>query len=161
MRVLFTFLVFVYGCVSVSSGRIVHRTVTWFATDKVIDGCTIRIQGVGRVRYRGIVVPQEGILKPGRIAEEAYAFNKRILEGHLVRCEPEVSGVIPANETYVADVFIRWSDTEQRLAAAELLRAGLAILSADYQRSNYPDILKQAEEEARNSKRGFWAEHKR
>ncbi|MCX7704157.1 MAG: thermonuclease family protein [Planctomycetota bacterium] len=156
MRVLL-FLFLLCGCVSVPSERVKRRTVTWFAVEKVIDGCTLRMQGVGRVRYRGVVVPVEGILRPGRIAEEAEDFNKKMVEGRLVRCEPEVPGVVPEGDVHFADVFVRISDTQEILAAAELLRAGLAVLSADYKRSFYAEILEESEREAKELKRGIWS----
>jgi len=149
-------LLLVCGCVSLPTGRIRHKTVTWFEVEKVIDGVTIRIKGVGRVRFRGVIVPREGIIKAGRIAEEAEAFTEELLKGRLVRCEPDVPGVVPKGTVYVADVFVRMSDTEQVLASEELLRVGLAFLSADYRRSAYAERLKSAEEEAKRRSLGIW-----
>jgi len=144
------------GCVTVPTGRIRYKTVTWFEVEKVIDGATVRVKGVGRVRFRGVVVPREGIIKAGRIAEEAETFTEKLIKGRLVRCEPDVPGVIPKDTIYIADVFVRISDTEQVLAAEELLRAGLAFLSSDYKRSAYAERLKSAEEEAKRRRLGIW-----
>lgn len=153
-------LVILCGCVSVPSGRILRKTVTWFEVRRVIDGATIEIKGVGRVRYQGVVVPREGIMKAGRIAEEATAFNRRLVEGRMVRCEPDVPGIVPRGTLYVADVFVRMSDRHQILAAEELLRAGLAFLSADYGKSAYAERLKEAEEEAKKKCVGVWSKKK-
>lgn len=150
-------LLLIPGCVSVPSRRIRHKTVTWFEVERVIDGSTIRIKGVGRVRFRGVLVPREGILKAGRIAEDAERFTKELLRNRLVRCEPDVPGVVPKGTVYVADLFVRISDTKQVLAAEELLRAGLAFLDGDYERSAYANRLKEAEEKAKRAHRGIWS----
>ena len=57
--------------------------------ERVVDGDTIVVRGVGRVRLIGVDTPET--VAPGRPVEffgrEASAFTKRLLEGRSVRLE--------------------------------------------------------------------------
>ena len=64
--------------------------------ERVVDGDTIVVQGVGRVRLIGVDTPET--VHPGRAVEffgrEASAFTKRLLEGRRVRLSTTGNGPI-------------------------------------------------------------------
>jgi len=115
---------------------------------RVVDGDTVVIQGGEYVRYIGIDTPEKG--EP--FYEEATACNRGLIEGKTVRLETDVTNRDRYDRllryVYVGDLFVN----------LELVRQGYAEV---YPRELFPDnkhydLLKQAEDEAKQAGRGIW-----
>ena len=116
---------------------------------RVIDGDTIEIAGGVRVRYIGIDAPEvhSGEEAYGR---EAWAVNREMVEGKLVRLEKDVSerdryGRL-LRYVYVDDVFVN----------GELVRLGCAQSVAYAPDTKHQRLLDELEDEARDAHRGLW-----
>ena len=125
-----------------------------FAVRFVIDGDTLELTGVGRVRLLGIDAPElgSGFETPAPFAREARERLASLALRQWVRLE----GDDQMRDTYgraLAYVF----RTDGLLLNAELLRAGLARVNA---RSSLKRLgeLRRAEEEAQRVHRGIWGE---
>jgi micrococcal nuclease len=119
-----------------------------------LDGDTIDVGGIGRVRLLGVDAPElgRGFDTPAPFAHEAREFMTSEVVGRWVRLETDA-------ETY---------DAYGRLLAyvirddgvdvnAELLRAGLARISARNPLRRLSE-LQSAESEAQSARRGMWGE---
>ena len=126
---------------------------------RVVDGDTIELLDGRRVRYLGIDTPEvrrragvgEGwVVDPEPFAEEATAFNRRLIEGRRAHLEYDRQthdrfGRILAY-VYVEDVMVN----------AELLRAGLAEPLILPPNVKYSEHFQRLAEQARLEQRGLW-----
>ena len=130
------------------------RTDQSFAVRFVIDGDTLELSGVGRVRLLGIDAPElgSGFETPAPFAREARERLASLALRQWVRLERD-DQVRDAYGRALAYV-IR---TDGLLLNAELLRAGLARVSARVSLRRLGE-LRRAEEEAQRVHRGIWGD---
>ena len=137
--VILTLVLFLVGCATTpETAKVV----------KVIDGDTIVIEGRYHVRYIGIDTPEMG--EP--YYEEAKQANEGLVGGKVVRLERDVS------ERDKYGRLLRYVYVDGVFVNAELVRQGYARVYP-YERFpdvKYYDLLKQAEEEAKEGRRGIW-----
>jgi endonuclease YncB( thermonuclease family) len=124
---------------------------------RVIDGDTIEVDIAGtiyKVRYTGIDTPELDDKRPEfcALAQKATRYNRQLVAGKNVRLEKDVSETDKYGRllryVYVGDIFIN----------AELVRQGLAWAKAYPPDTKYQDTLEKAEAEARQDKKGLWAQ---
>lgn len=125
----------------------------------VIDGDTIHLSGGENVRYIGIDTPEirekkagEWVYKPRPFAEEAKAFNKKLVEGRQVRLEFDVQkkdryGRLLAY-VYVGDEMVN----------LDMVKEGYAMIYTYPPNVKYAEIFLAAQREARLSGKGLWGD---
>ena len=122
----------------------------------VIDGDTVIIDDAknSRVRYIGIDTPEIALQDtPGDpMSTESWDFNANLVEGEKIKLEfdeekYDVYGRILAY-VYVDDVFVN----------EELLKEGLATVLIIQPNNTHSEILFNALDEAKNSKKGIWGD---
>ena len=120
----------------------------------VVDGDTLDVAGVGRVRLLGVDAPElgRGFDTAAPLAREARVRLASLVTGRFVRLELE--GGRGDGHGRVLAYVIR---DDGLFVNAELLRAGLARISARFHLRRL-DELRQAEGEARCARRGMWRE---
>ncbi len=122
---------------------------------RVIDGDTIELASGERVRYIGINAPESVDPRRGTecFGKEASEFNKDLVEGKIVRLEKDSSD----RDKYGR--LLRFVYPEDGTLANEVLvREGYARVSTYPPDVSKKDILRAAEQEARDNKRGLWSE---
>ncbi len=120
--------------------------------ERVVDGDTIIVQGVGRVRLIGVDTPET--VDPRRPVEcfgkEASAFTKRLLEGQRARLEYDRDRTDRYGRT-LAYVYL----PNGTFANAEIVRQGYGHAYTRFP-FRYLDEFRQYEREARQGERGLW-----
>ena len=120
--------------------------------ERVVDGDTIVVEGVGRVRLIGVDTPET--VSPGRPVEffgrEASAFTKRLLEGRRVRLEYDRE---PTDRYGRILAYVHLSNGT--FANAEIIRRGYGHAYTRFP-FRYLDRFRQLEREARTAGRGLW-----
>ena len=120
--------------------------------ERVVDGDTIIVRGVGRVRLIGVDTPET--VSPGRPVEffgrEASAFTKRLLEGRSVRLEYDRERTDRYGRTLA---YVHLADGT--FANAEIVRRGYGHAYTRFP-FRYRDQFQQLEREARGAGRGLW-----
>jgi micrococcal nuclease len=123
----------------------------------VIDAYTIKVdisgKGAAAVRYIGIDTPDD--VDPRLLSEEmdqvTAVKNDELVDGKSVYLEQDVSDTDQAGHllryVYLADGL---------LVNQELVRRGFAQAIPAPPNTKYQELLRAAEQEARNSLRGFW-----
>lgn len=132
-----------------------NRSDKWQTITRAIDGDTIELENGDRVRYIGVNAPES--VDPRRKVEcfgkEASAFNRDLVEGKRVRLEKDVSDRDKYNR------FLRFVFLEDGTLVNEMLvREGYAFASAYPPDVSKAKLFRDAEREAREGKRGLWAE---
>ena len=121
--------------------------------ERVIDGDTIVVRGVGRVRLIGVDTPET--VDPRRAVEffgrEASAFTKRLLEGQQVRLEYDRERTDRYGRT-LGYVYMR----DGTFANAEIVRRGYGHAYTRFP-FRHLDRFRRLEREAREAGRGLWA----
>jgi micrococcal nuclease len=118
----------------------------------VIDGDTIELRDVGRVRYIGIDAPE----RDESYYDEAREYNERLLS------QGEMS-LGYGRERYdryrrtLAYVYVRTEAGRSVFVNEEMIRAGWAKALEIPPNTEYAPRLRRAEEEARRYGRGIWA----
>lgn len=119
---------------------------------KVIDGDTIKVEKLGKVRYIGIDTPE--IKHPSRgpepYGQEAREANKRLVSNQTVRLEMDVAerdkyGRLLAY-VYVGDLFVN----------AWLVEQGYARVMTYPPNVKYAYLFLKLERKARESDKGLW-----
>lgn len=122
--------------------------------ERVIDGDTVVVRGVGRVRLIGVDTPET--VDPRRAVEffgrEASAFTKRLLEGQRVRLEYDRERTDRYGRT-LAYIYLR----DGTFANAEIVRRGYGHAYTRFP-FRHLDRFRRLEREAREAGRGLWAE---
>ena len=122
--------------------------------ERVVDGDTIIVRGVGRVRLIGVDTPET--VDPRRPVEffgrEASAFTKRLLEGKRVRLEYDWERTDRYGRT-LAYVYL----PDGVFANAEIIRRGYGHAYTRFP-FKYLDRFRALEREARTARRGLWRE---
>ena len=120
--------------------------------ERVVDGDTIVVRGVGRVRLIGVDTPET--VSPGRPVEffgrEASAFAKRLLEGRPVRLEYDRERTDRYGRTLA---YVHLEDGT--FANAEIVRRGYGHAYTRFP-FRYLDRFRRLEREARAAGRGLW-----
>ncbi len=125
-----------------------------YAVLRVVDGDTIDVVGLGKVRYIGVNAPETK--HPSRpvewMGQEAYEANCRLVEGKRVKLEFDIEthdryGRLLAY-AYVGGTFVN----------AWLVEAGYAQVMTIPPNVRYAQLFLELEREAREAKRGLWAE---
>lgn len=122
---------------------------------RVVDGDTIELETGEKVRYIGINAPES--VKPNSPVEcfgkEASMRNQELVEGKIVRLEKDIS------EQDKYGRLLRFTYLEDGTFVNEwLVREGYARVSTFPPDVAEADRFRLAEREARDSKRGLWAE---
>ena len=119
--------------------------------ERVVDGDTIVVRGVGRVRLIGVDTPET--VSPGRPVEfygrEASAFTKRLLEGRRVRLEYDRERTDRYGRTLA---YVHLADGT--FANAEIVRQGYGHAYTRFP-FRHLDWFRQLEREARSAGRGL------
>jgi micrococcal nuclease len=125
-----------------------------YAVSAVVDGDTIDVNGLGRVRLLGVDAPEIGIGfdTPAPFAREARDFMASALVGRWVRLELDVE----IHDTYGRLLAYVIRDDGVDVNAA-LVRAGLARISARYPLRRLAE-LQAAEAAAQAARHGMWGE---
>ena len=120
--------------------------------ERVVDGDTIIVHDVGRVRLIGVDTPES--VDPRRPVEffgrEASAFTKRLLEGQRVRLEHDWERTDRYGRK-LAYVYL----PDGTFANAEIVRQGYGHAYTRFP-FKYLDRFRQLEREARQAGRGLW-----
>jgi len=128
-----------------------------YRVERVVDGDTLIVAGLDRVRLMGINAPES--VKPDHPVEpfgpEASAFTKRFLAGGTVRLQFDRERV----DQYGRALAYAW--VGDKLLNVELIRQGLARAEMQY---HYAPAMKrrfrEAQDEARAARRGIWSQAK-
>ncbi|MYB19547.1 MAG: thermonuclease family protein [Holophagales bacterium] len=122
--------------------------------ERVVDGDTIIVEGVGRVRLIGVDTPET--VHPNRPVEffgrEASAFTKGLLEGKRVRLEYDQERQDRYGRT-LAYVYL----TDGTFVNAEIIRRGYGHAYTRFP-FRHMEAFRQFEREARDDRRGLWGE---
>ncbi len=120
--------------------------------ERVVDGDTIIVEGVGRVRLIGVDTPET--VHPNRPVEffgkEASAFTKGLLEGKRVRLEYDQEREDRYGRT-LAYVYL----DDGTFVNAEIIRRGYGHAYTRFP-FRHMEAFRQFEREARNNRRGLW-----
>lgn len=124
---------------------------------RVVDGDTVDVAGVGRVRLLGIDAPEMGgrFERPAPFALEARERLQALVLHRWVRLECDGT----RHDDYGRRLAYVFLETRE-LVNARLVRDGLARISAR-RRLRYWDELRRGEEEAQIRRRGMWGERPR
>ena len=125
---------------------------------RVIDGDTIELSNGVRIRYIGVDTPElrrrihgTWVYRPQRLAEEARAFNQRLVEGKRVRLEydEEMTDHYHRELAYifVGDLFVN----------AELIRSGYARVFLQPPNLKYSSLFLKLQEQAKDQQKGIWS----
>ena len=124
---------------------------------RVVDGDTVELENGEKVRYTGINTP-ETVKPDGPIecfGQEASAKNKELVDGKTVRLERDISD----RDKYGR--LLRYVYLEDGTFVNDLLvREGYAYASAFPPDVKFADQFRAAQSEARDHKRGLWAEER-
>lgn len=118
---------------------------------RVIDGDTIEVEGGKRVRYIGIDTPElTGDLARRCFGKEAREKNRELVEGKTVRMVKDISETDRFGRllryVYVGEVFVNET----------LIREGYAVSATFLPDVTQQELLREAENEAREQNRGLW-----
>jgi endonuclease YncB( thermonuclease family) len=119
----------------------------------VVDGDTIRVAGVGPVRYIGIDAPERG----ERYYDEASRYNRKL----LARGKLSLSYDLDRYDRYgrtLAYVYVRGDEGGSVFVNEEIVRAGWAKALEVPPNTTFAPLFRRAEDEARRAGRGMWAE---
>jgi len=116
----------------------------------VIDGDTIVVEGGLLVRYIGIDAPE----KNEGLYLQAQKANEELVRGKRVRLEKDVSD----KDNYGRLLRYVYVDGDGVFVNAELVRSGLADAKAYPPDVKYQAYLDALEKEARQTKKGLWAQ---
>jgi len=120
---------------------------------KVIDGDTVTVSGIGVVRLLGVDAPEKtgGYRAAEPFGDDATAFLKKLIEGHVVRLEYDGARKDQYKRT-LAYVFLE----DGTFANEAIIRAGWAEVYRRFDLVRKPELL-AAERDARAAHRGMWA----
>ena len=120
--------------------------------ERVVDGDTIVVEGVGRVRLIGVDTPETvSTRRPVEFfGREASAFTKRLLEGRRVRLEYDRERTDRYGRTLA---YVHLADGT--FANAEIIRRGYGHAYTRFP-FRHLDRFRQLEREARSAGRGLW-----
>lgn len=123
----------------------------------VIDGDTIKLSNGKIVRYIGIDTPElreksgsGWTYKARPYAEDALDFNKRLVEGKVVRLEFDAQRYDKYNR------LLAYAYIGDKMVNLEMVRQGYAMIYTYPPNVKYIEEFIDAQQEARKNKRGLW-----
>ncbi|MEW6087964.1 MAG: thermonuclease family protein [bacterium] len=131
-----------------------------YLVKNAVDGDTIELEDGRIVRYIGLDTPETRIRRedstwlyqPEDYAEKAREFNRRLVEGKIVRLEYDMVQVDKYNRVlayvFAGNIFVN----------AELIKQGYAMLYTIPPNIKYTELFIKLQKEARENKRGLWEE---
>jgi micrococcal nuclease len=124
-----------------------------FLVTRVIDGDTVVIERIGRVRLIGVDTPEtvDPRRPVQRFGKEASAFTRRLVEGRRVRVEYDRERTDKYNRT-LAYIYL----LDGTFVNAELVRQGYGFAYTRFP-FKYLEAFRQYERDAREHARGLWA----
>jgi endonuclease YncB( thermonuclease family) len=122
----------------------------------VVDGDTIRVTGVGPVRYIGVDAPERG--EP--FYDEARRYNEELLSLGELSLSYDRERYDRYGRT-LAYVYVRAEGGRTIIVNEELVRAGWATTLEIPPNTAFALLLRRAEEDARRRGRGMWAAGRR
>lgn len=146
-----------WGQVSNSEPLAGEAAVQTAVVRKALDGDTIELASGERVRYLGIDTPElyhrqgrEWVVRPEPYAEAAWAFNRRAVEGRIVRLEfdAERRDRFHRSLAYVYQ--------GERFINAELVVHGLARPLTISPNTRFAGLFARLAQNARAAHRGLW-----
>ncbi len=154
----FIFSIFIFLCLSGCGQGPFSSSGSQYLVRKVIDGDTVELNNGMRARYLGVDTPEiryrkdnKWVYAPDLYAEEAKEFNRKLVEGRVVRLEFDVTRQDKYKRSLVycfaGDIFIN----------AKLLEEGYALLYASSPNVKYMELFISAQNKARRESRGLWA----
>lgn len=121
--------------------------------ERVVDGDTIVVEGLGKVRLIGIDTPET--VHPNKPVEffgkEASAFTKKLVEGKRVRLEWDFQKT-DKYRRYLAYVYLVEGDV---FVNEEIVKQGFGFAYTKYP-FRYMERFRALEREAREAGRGLW-----
>ncbi|MCA9364334.1 MAG: thermonuclease family protein [Candidatus Moranbacteria bacterium] len=125
-----------------------------FFITEVVDGDTIKLQDGRSVRYIGVDTPETKHPTKGVecFGQEATNKNKELVEGKIVRLEKDVS------ETDRYDRLLRYVYVDDVFVNDILVKDGFAHASTYPPDVKHQEQFDQSQKEAREQKRGLWAD---
>jgi len=119
---------------------------------RAVDGDTAELSDGRRVRYLGIDTPEHN----QSFFEEAKRLNAQMVEGKTAWLEFDAE----KTDRYGRLLAFVWTkDGGERMVSAEMLRAGLARVYTPGPNARHKDALLACQREARENKRGSWANY--
>lgn len=118
----------------------------------VVDGDTIRVAGIGPVRYIGVDAPERG----EAFYDEARRYNAELLSAGKLSLAYG-GGRYDRYGRTLAYVYVRDEAGRSLFVNEELLRAGWARTLEIPPNTEFAATFRRAEEEARRAGRGMWA----
>jgi micrococcal nuclease len=119
----------------------------------VVDGDTIRVAGVGPVRYIGVDSPERG----DRYYDEASRYNRQLLARGRLSLSYDRDRYDRYGRT-LAYVYVRGDEGGAVFVNEEMVRAGWASAFEVPPNTTFAPLFRRAEEEAKRAGRGMWAE---
>lgn len=134
----------------VTTAKLPGRTI--FQVARVLDGATIQLAGGQTVRYIGIQAPSlRNFVKEAEPGSwEAREANRQLVANRRVRLEADDL----ENDTDGA--WWRYVYFENTFVNLDLLRQGVVYFQNRYPNVRHSEALLQAEQEARQRRRGLW-----
>lgn len=125
---------------------------------EVIDGDTIKLSNGRLLRYIGLDTPELRIKKKGGdfqyqpqpFSLEAKEFNRKLVEGKLIRIEFDLE------KTDRYGRILGYCFFEDTFVNARLIEQGYAVLSTRPPNVKYVEIFVAAQKKAREAKKGLW-----
>jgi len=154
---------FLYSCTTLQA----ETTTPYYTCTRVVDGDTIVVKGIGKVRLIGVDTPET--VHPRKPVEyygkEASNFTKRMVEGKKVRLEYDWQKKGRYGRV-LAYVYVMTNDVKdmpefknrssmELMVNAELIKQGYGHAYTKYP-FKYLEQFRKYEKEARENKRGLW-----
>jgi endonuclease YncB( thermonuclease family) len=150
-----SFVEYVQNVTKISPQETTGLSSEWVRVKRVVDGDTIELESGEKVRYIGINTPESvKVNSPVEcFGKEANEKNKALVEGKIVRLEKDVS------EKDKYGRLLRFVYLEDGIFVNDVLvREGYARVSTFPPDVRFAEQFKLAEREARDNKRGLWAD---
>ena len=124
---------------------------------RVVDGDTVEIENGTRIRYIGVNTPETKDPRKGVecFGEEAYEFNKSLVEGKKVTLEKDVS------ETDKYGRLLRYLWIKDKFINEELVMQGFASVATYPPDVKYYKRLLDAQNYAKDNQLGLWKKCKK
>ncbi|PIU41128.1 MAG: nuclease [Candidatus Omnitrophica bacterium CG07_land_8_20_14_0_80_42_15] len=122
--------------------------------ERVVDGDTVKLANGERLRYIGIDTPE--LKHPNRKISEMARIAKKINESLAQGKEVKIVYDVEKRDKYdrlLGYVFLK----DGTFVNAELVKEGYALIMTIPPNVKYADYFLKLQEEARNTKKGFWS----